>query len=243
MGRAPHATTSRPLTLKGIPVPLEVRPSSRATRLTLRADSAAGVIRVIVPQALPLAEVEHFVIRHRDWIEARWRSFAPACPFVDGAIIPYLGREHRLRHDPDGGRRVIRSGGEFRIGGPVEHLARRLTEHLRNEARFECHRRAQAAADRLDVTLAGVNVRDTRSRWGSCSADGKLNFCWRLIFAPDWVLDYVVAHEVAHRREMNHSRRFWRLVEALHPTVPEARAWLRREGARLHRYGQSDGPV
>lgn len=232
----------RPLIVAGIAAPLELRVSARATRLTLRADSAAGIVRVTVPDRVPLREVERFVDRHRGWIADRAAGFETARPFVDGAVVPYLGVDHRIRHDPEGGRRVLRTGGELRVGGPAEHLARRLHAYLRTEARHALHARVRHHAERLEVTVAGVTVRDTTSRWGSCSADGRLSFSWRLILAPDWVLDYVVAHEIAHRREMNHSRRFWRLVEALHPTVPEARAWLRREGARLHRYGaEADG--
>jgi predicted metal-dependent hydrolase len=80
-------------------------------------------------------------------------------------------------------------------------------------------------------------VRDPKGRWGSCSHRGRLSFSWRLILAPEWVLDYVIAHEVAHLVEMNHGPRFWRLVERLYPDSLRPREWLRRNGTRLHRYG------
>ena len=85
---------------------------------------------------------------------------------------------------------------------------------------------------------ARISMRDTRSRWGSCSRAGNLNFSWRLVMAPENVLDYVVAHEVAHLRELNHSARFWTLVDTLCPDVKDARWWLRTHGAALHRYGR-----
>ncbi|HEY8013860.1 MAG TPA: M48 family metallopeptidase, partial [Dongiaceae bacterium] len=83
-----------------------------------------------------------------------------------------------------------------------------------------------------------IGVRDPRSRWGSCSPDGVLNFSWRLILAPRFVMDYVVAHEVAHLRELNHGPRFWRLAETLCPDMDRARDWLAIYGPGLHRYGR-----
>ncbi len=97
--------------------------------------------------------------------------------------------------------------------------------------------RSHAKAAAIGRRVAGLTVRDTRSRWGSCSPDGRLSYCWRLILTPDRVLDYVVAHEVAHLVELNHSRRFWAVVRDLCDHIAESRAWLKANGARLHRYG------
>jgi predicted metal-dependent hydrolase len=103
----------------------------------------------------------------------------------------------------------------------------------RNE--FAC--RARGLSARIGREVARINIRDTKSRWGSCSGRGNLSFSWRLIFAPEWVIDYVVAHEVAHLAEMNHGPRFWRLVESLSPDSAAARAWLKRHRSRLFSYG------
>ena len=89
----------------------------------------------------------------------------------------------------------------------------------------------------VDRRVSRVTVRDTRSRWGSCSSQGSLNFSWRLIFAPEWVLDYVVAHEVGHLVHMDHSPRFWAVVDRLVDSKESARKWLHRHGAGLYRYG------
>ena len=97
---------------------------------------------------------------------------------------------------------------------------------------------ARTLAAQIGREVKRVSVRDTKSRWGSCSGDGNLSFCWRLIFVPEPILDHVVAHEVAHLVEMNHGPRFWRLVESLAPGRSDARRWLRRHRDRLLSYGQ-----
>jgi predicted metal-dependent hydrolase len=88
----------------------------------------------------------------------------------------------------------------------------------------------------MQTTIGRVTVRDQKSRWGSCSASGDLSYSWRLIMAPPFILDYVAAHEVAHRLHMNHGPRFWRLLMTHNPDVRRARAWFKAHGAELHRY-------
>ncbi len=109
---------------------------------------------------------------------------------------------------------VRREGGTLIVAGRPEHLGRRLTDWLKAEARREFAVRARAKAEILGRRVGRVTVRDTRSRWGSCSANGNLSFCWRMVMAPAFVVDYVVAHEVAHLKVRDHSPRFWKTVEA-----------------------------
>jgi predicted metal-dependent hydrolase len=126
---------------------------------------------------------------------------------------------------------------EIRVRGAPEHVARRVKDHLVRLARVELSRRARIYAERIGRPIARVGVRDTRSRWGSCSAKGSLSFSWRLVLAPEPVVDYVVAHEVAHLAEMNHGPRFWRLVRTLTPDCATPRAWLKRHRSGLFSYG------
>ncbi|HET8726289.1 MAG TPA: SprT family zinc-dependent metalloprotease [Alphaproteobacteria bacterium] len=237
LARTTQTPERRPLAVAGVDAPVEVRISPRARRLSLRVDPADGTVRVVVPKGVPPAVIADFVARHGDWLRARLEAVPPPLPFVDGAAVPYLGIDHVIRHQPLGPRTVRREDGTFVIGGGAEHMARRLTDWLKEEARRELGLRSRAHAARLPARVASVTVRDTRSRWGSCSASGRLNFSWRLVLAPETVLDYVVAHEVAHLKEMNHGPRFWALVDRLHPDVAGCRAWLKRHGGRLHRYG------
>jgi predicted metal-dependent hydrolase len=123
------------------------------------------------------------------------------------------------------------------VSGGHLHGARRLSDWLRTEAKTDFTESVSRHAAHLGVRPKRITVRDQSSRWGSCSATGTLSFSWRLIFAPDFVLDYVAAHEVAHLREMNHGPRFWRLVRETMPDMQKARAWLKQRGAELHRFG------
>lgn len=227
----------RPLAIPGLPVTLELRESARARRLTLRVDPGRGLIRVVVPAGTHEAEVRRFVGRHDAWLHNRLAAMPAPAPFADGAVVPILGVDHVIRHHPAQRGATVRDDGEIRVGGEPEHLARRVRDFLIREARCELSARAGVKAARIDARIKGVTVRDTRSRWGSCSASGRLNFSWRLILTPDSVLDYVVAHEVAHLKEMNHSARFWAVCAGLTHDVLTPRAWLKANAARLHRYG------
>jgi len=145
---------------------------------------------------------------------------------------------HRIRRETDAAApSVAIVGGEIRVRGEPVHLARRVRDFLVAKARNELALRARPLAARIGRDVTQITVRDTRSRWGSCSGRGNLSFSWRLIFAPERVIDYVVAHEVAHLAEMNHGPRFWRLVESLSPDSAVSRAWLKRHRSRLFSYG------
>jgi predicted metal-dependent hydrolase len=129
------------------------------------------------------------------------------------------------------------------VAGNAPHLDRRVGDYLRREARRELETASLKFAAALGVAVRRITVRDQSSRWGSCSTTGMLSFSWRLILAPSHVLDYLAAHEVAHLVEMNHSARFWRLVQRLCPDHDRAKTWLDAHGADLHRYGLPDaGP-
>ena len=132
---------------------------------------------------------------------------------------------------------VWREDGGLLVSGYAEHVERRVRDFLKAEARREMSERAFAKARQIDRPIASLTLRDTRSRWGSCTPDGALSLSWRLVLAPLEVLDYVVAHEVAHLAHMNHGQRFWALTAKLTDQVEGPQRWLRDNGARLLRYG------
>jgi len=221
-------------------VPLRVRESARARRITVRIDAGADSVELVLPRRVSLAAGLRFLDARRDWLAAHLAEMPEHVAFADGAIVPVLGTPHRIRHLGErvtGARTVTIADGEIRVVGAAPHVARRVRDHLIALARQELGQRARALAGRIDRRVARITVRDTRSRWGSCSASGALAFSWRLILAPEAVLDYVVAHEVAHLAEMNHGPRFWRVVEMLSPGSARQRGWLSRNRARLLRYG------
>jgi hypothetical protein len=223
--------------LDGRPVLLTVRREPRAKRTILRiaADGASAV--ATVPLWATFDEGVAAAHRNSEWILGRLDAVPPPIPFADGALIPILGQDHRIRHDRSGLRKVERFEGEIVVAGSVEHMPRRIADWLRAEARREISWRVQEKAIRLGRSSGRITLRDTRSRWGSCSAGGNLSFSWRLVMAPDYVLDYVVAHEVAHLAVRNHGAAFWSTVAELTETVDPARRWLKRHGRTLHRYG------
>ena len=142
-----------------------------------------------------------------------------------------------IRHEPGGRERTRRAAAAIRVSGPATDIDQRVRRYLKAEAKRILTERAREKAARIGRTVTALAVRDSKTRWGSCSAAGRLNFSWRLILAPEAVLDYVVAHEVAHLTEMNHGPRFWRLVAILTPAVAEPRRWLAQNGTRLLRCG------
>jgi hypothetical protein len=217
---------------------VSIRVSPRARRIALRIDAAERKVELILPPGVPPRDGLRFLATKQGWIAARLAALPQPVRFAEGAMIPLFGSPHHIRREDDpAAPPVALHDGEIRVRGDAAHLERRVRDHLMAMARAEFADRARPLAARIGRELARVGVRDTKSRWGSCSGRGNLSFSWRLIFAPESVIDYVVAHEVAHLAEMNHGPRFWRLVESLSPDSATARAWLKRHRSRLFSYG------
>lgn len=233
--------TPQVVELSSGPVPLDVVRNPRARRLSLRVDPASGQPRLVLPSHTALSDGLRFVRHNAAWLERQLAALPVRIPFEDGRTIPVLGSDHVIRHLPEARRGVWRAERTIWVSGQSAHVARRVQDYLKREARAEITARAHDKARAIERPIRRIVLRDTRTRWGSCSADGALNFCWRLVMAPEAVLDYVVAHEVAHLVHMNHGRRFWALVARLTAgSIAESagpRRWLRERGHQLHRYG------
>ncbi|MBM3569442.1 MAG: M48 family metallopeptidase [Alphaproteobacteria bacterium] len=220
----------------GRAIPLRFRESPRARRILLTIDQGAGAAVIVLPRRASRRAGLAFAEQMADWLHRRLDALPPRAAIVDGAEIPVLGKPHRIVHLPGlRGDRI--EHGEIRIGGELRHLPRRVRDRLKALARRELGGRAMLKAMAIGREVTGVSVRDTRSRWGSCGRDGRMSFSWRLVLAPEPVLDYVVAHEVAHLVHAHHGPAFWNLAESLTDRADAARAWLRREGASLLRFG------
>jgi predicted metal-dependent hydrolase len=221
-----------------IQAPVSVRVSPRARRIALRIDAAKRRVELVLPTGVPTSQGLRFLATKRGWVAARLAALPQQVPFTEGAIVPVLGTPHRIRREADpAAPPVAIIDGEIRVRGDAAHIARRVRDHLVAAARSELALRARLLAPRIGRDVVRVSVRDTKSRWGSCSGNGNLSFSWRLILTPEQVMDYVVAHEVAHLAEMNHGPRFWRLVDRLSPGNAAPRAWLKRHRSRLLSYG------
>jgi hypothetical protein len=229
----------RQIKLPGGLVPVRVRVSPRARRLALRIDAQAEAIELVLPRRTSVPRALAFIEENRAWLDRRINALPPRMILEDGESVPILDEPHRIRRvdHGQGHRHVWIEDGELKVAGTPDQIGRRIIDFLKDFARQEFHRRAQRLALLIGRKIGRITVRDTTTRWGSCSANGNLAFSWRLIMAPEAVLDYVVAHEVAHLAEMNHGPRFWKLCERLAPGVDRQRQWLNRHRTRLLRIG------
>jgi len=221
---------------------IRLRRHRRARRYTLRIHPTDREAILTMPPRGTIAEAKEFAHLHGGWIAARLGRLPKAAPFQPGTTVPLRGVPHRLVHRA-GERGTVwtetRDSGEkvLCVAGDVEHMDRRVHDFLKREARKDLQKATQLHAAELGVRVRRVSIRDQSSRWGSCTSAGSLSFSWRLILAPPFVLDYLAAHEVAHLVEMNHSPRFWRVVDKVCASVTRAKNWLDTHGNDLHRYG------
>ncbi len=220
-----------------VSVNIRVNKCARHYRLSL---SRAGEPVLSVPQSGCWKEAKAFLNKHRHWLSQRLKNHPEPVYFAHGVEIPFRGHLKRIISSEKlrGKVKILETeeGPGLLVPGGEHHLARRLTDWLKSEARSALEERSSFHASRLDVTFRAVRVRSQSTRWGSCSSAGVLNYNWRLILAPDFVLDYVAAHEVAHRREMNHSKAFWATVYQTLPEMETGRAWLKAHGPALMAY-------
>lgn len=228
-----------------------------ARRFTLRIRAATRDVTLTMPKRSAVAEAHEFAQRHAAWIGARLSRLPSPVPFLPGAKIPFKGVEHEIVHQPGvrgtvwvetseslfnepllGASLLGGSRSQLCVAGDIAHVQRRIADFLKRSAKSELESAVARHAQAIGKRPLRVTLRDTSSRWGSCSASGSLNFSWRLILAPAYVLDYLAAHEVAHLVHLNHSPRFWKLVKSICDHTDAAEAWLSAHGASLHRYGK-----
>ncbi len=219
--------------LPGTPsVPLTLRKSARARRISLRISQLDGRVTLTYPQGVPEAEALNFARMKEDWIRQHLEDRPDPAVVQFGQSIPVEGIARRIV--PASGRRVQLADDEIAVPKGAE--ARRLARFLKELARDRLTGACDDYAAILGRPYSSLTIRDTRSRWGSCSSTGGLMFSWRLILAPSDILHYVAAHEVAHLAEMNHSPAFWVQVERIFGDYKDQRRWLRDNGAQLHQY-------
>lgn len=214
----------------------------RARRLRLRFDLTTGEAILTLPRRASQADAARFLAEQKDWLEAQRARMAPAVPFAPGIVLSVLGSDVALTHAPAQRGGAVWSDDGLVIGGPLQSFSRRVRDAIKARTLADFSVQAAELSSRLDLRAPEIRLRDTRSRWGSCTAQGHIQLSWRLAFAPGDVARYVIAHEVAHRRELNHSPRFWGLVEHLVGDSRVQRRWLVQEGYKLLRLGVAELP-
>ena len=221
-------------------VPLVARVNRRAKRLIVKVDPVAGEILVTAPSQRSVPEAIRFASDRQEWIASQLDDNLRAREFAEGMWIPYRGTKHK----------IVRLGGPrapvfvenhpepmIYVGGDAAHINRRIVDWLKRDARAVLNDRVDHYCRQLNKQRRIIRIRDTRTRWGSCTSDGVLSFSWRLIMAPPEMLDYVAAHECTHLIHMDHSPAFWRQVAALGVDARKAANWFDDKGGELFSYG------
>lgn len=220
----------------GVPVTVQVSP--RARKLRLKVDPRTRTVLLTVPRRVSRQRALAWAAGHSDWAQRALAAIPASVSIAPGAAIPIEGVPHQIDWRREWPRRIEAGEGRLQVGGPIEGLEGRVLRWLKARARERLDSETRDYAAKAGVMAAKIGVGDPVSRWGSCSSSGTIRYSWRLILAPAFVRRATVAHEVAHLVHMNHGPAFHALVTEIFGADPApARAWLRREGAALHRIG------
>ena len=246
MGRPPSGRTqartaaspaSEMLLLPSGETPIRWRHSRQARRISLRIDTRAGAVVVTLPPRAAREAGLALLHTHSSWVAGKLAALPGHVVFEAGQTIAIHGVPHVIRPVPEARRGVWIEAGEIRVSGEPAFLARRILDFLRDEARVTLGAYTRRIAAELGLQPKRLVIKDTSSRWGSCSSDSVVMFSWRLVMAPPEIQHYVVAHELAHLRHLDHSAKFWAQVACLTPHRIRAEAWLRLHGPALLRTG------
>lgn len=215
--------------------PLKVNTSLKLKRLNLRIDHKKRLVVLSMPKLCSKKKAFDFINEHIDWIEEKLAQLPEIKEFEDGLIINLFGNAVTICHSNDFGAPKLIDKTLF-VGGDKEFLHRRIKDYIKREAKKIFYAKSKTLADKIGCNLTGVSIKDTKSRWGSCSSLKHINYNWRIALAPDFVIDYLMAHEVAHLKHQDHSSAFWQTVENLCPNAQEGKNWLTKNGNALYLY-------
>jgi len=219
-------------------VEVSTRRSSKAKKISIKITGHNGV-ELVVPKNISDKQAIRFLNSKQDWIIQKSKEIGikNRTFFEEGNQIPVQGEIYKIVHSGSIRGQSKLEDNQLIVCGELGVISKRVHSFLHELAKKEITARVEVEAHKLGLKYNRITVRDTNSRWGSCSHKKNLSFSWRLIMAPRDVLEYVVAHEVAHLKEMNHSKNFWMLVESIFPDHQSSRKWLKDNGVMLHTYG------
>ncbi len=216
------------------PIAVELKRSARSRRLSLRVSRLDGRVTLSLPNWIQQAEAAAFAREKEMWIRGQLRHCPDEIIPHIGGVVLFEGREVPIVAGSGRAARFV--DGKIVVPGDPERTPARIAAYLKVMARQRLDAACTYYSEQLGIGFNRISLRDTRSRWGSCTTEKNLMFSWRLVMAPVEVLDYVAAHEVAHLLEMNHSAAYWAVVAKIFPDYKARRGWLRVNGARLHAY-------
>lgn len=216
------------------PIDVTLKHSARARRLSLRVSGVDGRVSLTLPKRASMREAQEFLHAKESWIRKHLDRQPDATVIAPGATIPIEGHPRLIAETRT--RTVKLMDDHLLVPPGADKTGARVRAFLKTLARDRLAEASTRYATELGRPYGKISIRDTRSRWGSCTSEGNLMYSWRLILAPVQVLDYVAAHEVSHLAEMNHSPAFWNEVAQLMPDYQTPRRWLRTHGGALHHY-------
>lgn len=215
---------------------IKVIRSDKSGKLILRIDSKERIPVLSVPRFCSQRRAVKFINDNMDWILQSLAKLPEIKNFCDGETISLFGQSVTISHRPQEKGGVWLDGDLLCVSGKAEFLHRRVRDYIRRRAADEFYTRSKELAERIGCKLNGVVIKDTKSRWGSCSSLNNINYSWRIALAPDFVIDYLLAHEVSHLKHHDHSDSFWKCVANLCPEWSKGNSWLRRNGKTLYAY-------
>lgn len=231
--------------IEGQEIPCCVTPHAKAKKVWFRYKDD-GILRITVPRGLPQKELMDLIKKNTTWIREHYNLARPLPPVEegirDGAPLRYMGQKLtlRLEEGPKGRVTIEQTAKHLHLKAdpsltPAD-IASVLTHWYREEARSVLTEKTATLAALMNVSFKKIFIKDQKTRWGSCSAKDNINYNFRLVMAPESIIDYVAVHELAHLTHPNHSREFWDLVGRHCPHYKEARKWLKENGSSLKQF-------
>lgn len=217
-------------------IELKVVCSGRAKRLGLRIDSKKRIPVLTVPRFCSRRQALDFINSQKPWIEEHLQKLPEQKQFADGDEIVLYGQKLVIRHCPEMRAGAAVEEGFLKVSGDISFLPRRVRDYIKKQAYDRLSELSAQKALQIECKINRIVIKDTKSRWGSCSSLNNINYSWRIMLAPLKVIDYLAAHEVAHLKHHDHSENFWRCVEFLAEDAAFGRSWLKKNGAELNRY-------
>lgn len=217
-------------------LPLKVTKPPRCRRLSLRIDAKERSVVLSLPPLCSVKRAVNFVNENRAWIEAHLLSIPVTRKFTDGDVITIFGKTLTIKHCPDRKCGVTLEDDCIKVSGAIEFLPRRVRDFIKKESLQKLTQMSREKAAQIGCCVKKVTIKDTKSRWGSCSTLGNINYNWRIALAPEEAIDYLAAHEVSHLKHPDHSRAFWECVKSLSPYAESGRRWLKQNGNLLYAY-------
>ena len=215
---------------------IKVVQSASSKKLILHIDNKERIPVLSIPKYCTRKRAVNSVNENMDWILETLKKLPERKYFSDGETISLFGQNVMISHQPNARCGVRLDGSILIVSGGAEFLHRRIKDYIRKTAEEEFYKLSTPLADKIGCKINGICIKDTKSRWGSCSTLNNINYNWRIALAPQYVIDYLMAHEVAHLKHQNHSANFWQCVAELYPDWQKGRDWLQKSGRLLYTY-------